>query len=155
MLNVFTDGGCRGNDKSKDNIGGAAFVIFDPENQEETIRVGKYGCKNTTNNVMELTAVKMALAVLTEDGKTLQEIVIHCDSNYVIESLTNWIYKWQRNGWRTSAKKAVENRELIESIDKLRNTFTRLRFVKVKGHSGNKYNELADDLVNEAMDEMI
>jgi ribonuclease HI len=105
-------------------------------------RVVSGGDPLTTNNQMELTAVLEGLRALKRPCR----VRIHVDSSYVKNAFTSgWIENWQRNGWRTSGKKAVKNRELWEALlaEVQRH---QVEWVKVKGHFGVELNERVDQL---------
>ncbi len=98
---------------------------------------------------MELTAVIKALTYINENSDLSECTVdIFTDSQYVKNGLTQWIFNWIKNGWKTAAKKPVKNKEywiaLKSEADKLK-----LNWNWVKGHSGDHYNELCDSLVEE------
>ena len=108
-----------------------------------------YGAsKNTTNNIMELTAVIESLKNLNKPC----ELIITTDSKYVKNGITEWIHNWKKNGWRTAAKKEVKNKELWIELDE-NVSLHDLEWFWVKGHSGNHYNEIADKLAVNAMNE--
>ena len=98
------------------------------------------GAPMGTNNIGELSAV---LALLRATAHTGEDLLIYCDSQYVINSMTKWIHGWKRNGWRTASKKPVANADLIRAIDtELRGRS--VRFEWVRGHAGHDLNEAAD-----------
>ncbi|MDO5722110.1 MAG: ribonuclease H [Actinomycetaceae bacterium] len=98
------------------------------------------GAPSGTNNIGELSAV---LALLRATAHTGEDLLIYCDSQYVINSMTKWIHGWKRNGWRTASKKPVANADLIRAIDaELRGRV--VRFEWVRGHAGHDLNEAAD-----------
>ncbi|MBN2658526.1 MAG: ribonuclease HI [Spirochaetales bacterium] len=140
-ITVYTDGGCTGNPGPG---GWAAVLLFDGKE----IRLSG-GDESTTNNKMELTAVIKALSHINEHSELrTRPVEIFTDSQYVKNGLTQWIFNWIRNGWKTAAKQPVKNKEywlaLKEEADKLE-----LKWNWVKGHSGNEYNELCDSLVED------
>ena len=102
---------------------------------------------DTTNNRMELTAVVRALEALKEPC----HVHLHTDSRYVIDGITKWIFGWQKNGWKTAAKKPVLNadlwQELLIAIKR-----HRIEWIWVKGHDGHPENERADKLASDAAD---
>ncbi|WP_432406455.1 ribonuclease H family protein [Wukongibacter sp. M2B1] len=127
FLNIYTDGACSGN-QNKDNIGGWGAILEYGDNKKELFG----GEVNTTNNKMELTAVVKALETLKKDGLNIN---IFSDSSYVVECFTKkWYIKWQQNGWKTSQKSPVENKELWESILSLIKNHKNVNFYRVKGH---------------------
>ena len=101
---------------------------------------GAGGWPEATNNRAELTAV---LDLLNQTAGTEEPVHILADSQYVINSLTKWIHNWKRNGWRTSNKKPVENRDLMEALDSAL-AGRKVTFEWVKGHAGHSLNEAAD-----------
>ena len=133
IINIYTDGACSGNP----GIGGWGVVILD--NNEEVLLSG--GDQKTTNNKMELTAAIKALEYF-EDKK---DLIINTDSKYVKDGIESWIKNWKKNGWKTSAKKEVKNKELWIRLDDLINKHN-VVWEWVKGHAGNKYNNKADSL---------
>lgn len=142
---IYTDGACRGNGKDK-NIGAYGIVLMYNGTKKEV----KEGFTNTTNNIMELYAVIKALSILKEGC----EVEVYSDSAYVTNAINkNWIGAWQKNGWKNSSKESVKNKELWEKlIEQLKKH--NVKFIKVKGHSDNVYNNRCDELANEAMDEL-
>lgn len=146
-LNVYTDGGCRGNG-SENNIGGWG-VYIECGDKKATVCGA---CENTTNNIMELTACIEALKRLKTKNV---ETIVYSDSAYVVNGITSWIHGWITKGWINSKKQPVENKELWQQLHKLRNEFSNIRFVKVKGHSDNYGNNMADSLVNASMNELL
>ena len=142
MITIYTDGACSGNP----GIGGWGVVII--ENNKEDIFLNG-GNDNTTNNRMELTAAIEALKYF-EDRQTITLIT---DSKYVKDGIQSWIQNWKKNGWKTAAKKPVKNKELWMKVDEL-NQFHNVSWSWVKGHSGNRENDIADMLANKGIDEI-
>ena len=105
------------------------------------------GKKDTTNNVMELTAVIEALKLVKFPCK----IKVYSDSAYVVNGfLQGWIYNWIKKNWKTADGKPVKNKELWEALY----TFTKvhkIEFIKVKGHSDNENNNRCDKLARDAI----
>jgi len=136
---IYTDGACSGNP----GPGGWGAVIFD-QNQNQKNIAGKE--INTTNNRMELMAPIMALKKIKSDSK----VTIFTDSTYVKNGITEWIKKWEKNGWKNSSKKPIKNKDLWIKLNNLclKNKIT---WKWVKGHSANKFNNLADKLATEAI----
>jgi len=134
MIKIYTDGACSGNP----GVGGWGTVIINKNGKKAEL----YGGKNqTTNNQMELMATIKAL----EYFKTKQDITIYTDSKYVKDGISSWINKWKINGWKTANKKPVKNKELWIRLDKQIRRHN-ISWQWIKGHAGNKYNELADEL---------
>lgn len=135
---VYTDGGCHGNP----GPGGWACVVI----AGEDVRELSGGEKLTTNNRMELTAAIRALsAVYNTERFHGIPVAVNSDSQYVKNGITSWIHNWKKNGWLTSAKKPVLNRELWQELDAL-NAVLDVEWNWVKGHAGVEYNELCDSL---------
>ena len=142
MIKIYTDGACSGNP----GIGGWGVVILE-DNKNEIYLNG--GNNNTTNNKMELTATIAALKYF-QDKKDISLIT---DSKYVKEGIQSWIQNWKKNGWKTSAKKPVKNKELWIELDELISRHN-ITWEWVKGHSGNKHNEKADYLARRYIEEI-
>ena len=122
-VEIFTDGACKGNP----GPGGWGAILRYGTTEKEI-----YGAsKNTTNNIMELTAVIESLKNL----KKPCELIITTDSKYVKNGITEWIHNWKKNGWRTAAKKEVKNKELWIELDSLIQIHS-ISWDWVKGHSG-------------------
>ena len=134
MITIYTDGACSGNP----GIGGWGVVILEV-NQNEIYLNG--GDDNTTNNKMELTAAIEAL----KNFQKKEHITLITDSKYVKDGIQSWIQNWKKNGWKTTAKKPVKNKELWVELDDLISRHN-ITWEWVKGHAGNKYNEKADYL---------
>ena len=96
---------------------------------------------------MELMAAISALEAL----KKPCDVDMHIDSQYVRDGITKYINNWKSNGWRTAAKEPVKNQDLWQRLDAARSLHT-VRWHWVKGHSGDEFNERADELVREASD---
>lgn len=142
-VDIYTDGACRGNGKSK-NIGGYGIVLMFGDNIKEVSRAFEH----TTNNIMELRSVVDALNMLKEPC----DVRVFSDSAYVVNGLEkNWLYSWVRNNWKTSSGSDVKNKELWMDLLKCLKVH-KVEFVKVKGHSDNKWNNRCDELANLAMD---
>ena len=140
-VEVFTDGGCRGNP----GPGGWGAVLRFGGHERE-LRGSE---EKTTNNRMELLAAISALEAMTEPCT----VILTTDSTYVKDGITRWIRNWKANGWKTAAKKPVKNKDLWERLDAecLRH---QVDWRWVKGHAGHPENERADGLANLAMDEL-
>ena len=133
-VKIYTDGACSCNPGPG---GWAAILIY---RSNELVLTG--GEKETTNNVMELTAVIRGLSALKEPC----EVSVYSDSNYVVQAINEgWLYGWAKKGWKTADNKPVKNCELWQSLLPLIN-YHSVRFVKVKGHSDDVYNNRCDQL---------
>ena len=136
---IYTDGACSGNP----GPGGWGSILMMGENRKE-ISGGK---KDTTNNVMELTAVIEALKLLKRPCK----VDLYSDSAYVVNAfLQNWILGWIKNGWKNSSKEEVKNKELWQELLSLTKIHD-VTFHKVKGHADNEYNNRCDELARNAI----
>jgi ribonuclease HI len=146
-LRIYTDGGCTGNP----GPGGWAYVMIKKTFQGWEIVAKNMGAQaDTTNNRMEITAVIKALRALKTMINVPRKATIFTDSQYVQKGITEWIRTWKRNSWKTSDKTPVKNKDLWEELDSLASGFS-LRWEWVKGHSGNKYNEMCDAMTHEAI----
>ncbi len=142
MIEIFTDGACRGNP----GPGGWGALLRSGKHEKELWG----GELDTTNNRMEMTAVVQALTAI----KRPSEIVLTTDSQYVRKGITEWIVGWKRKNWQTAARKPVKNSDLWKEIDALAATHT-IDWRWVKGHSGHVDNERVDDLANRGIDELL
>ena len=141
-VEMFTDGACRGNPGK----GGWGVLLRFGEAEKEL-----YGGEVfTTNNKMELMAVIMGLEALKQPCR----VVITTDSKYVLSGITEWMPNWKKRNWKTSSKKPVLNAELWRRLDALVSQYE-VSWQWVKGHSGHPENEIADQLANRGIDELI
>lgn len=140
-IEVFTDGACRGNP----GPGGWAALI----RQDGVEKMYAGAEPQTTNNQMELMAAIQGLEQL--DAKST--VSLTTDSQYVRQGITQWIHGWKRNGWKTSQRQPVKNRELWQRLDAAVADLD-VEWHWVKGHSGHRENELVDEAANVAIDAM-
>ena len=134
-INIYTDGACKGNPGQG---GWGAILEYNGHLKE----ISGYS-RDTTNNVMELTAVIKALEAL----KNSCNVTLTTDSQYVKNGITEWIHNWKKNGWRTANKKAVKNQKLWMVLDETTKRH-KIQWEWIKGHSGHLQNERADELAN-------
>lgn len=139
---IYTDGACSGN-HLKGNSPGGWGVLFIYGDHEQTMSGGE---KQTTNNRMEMLAVVKALEYLQHSVK----ITLYTDSQYVKNGITTWIHNWKKRGWRTAAGKPVKNQDLWMQMDTLVNKHI-ITWKWVKGHSGNRENDIVDRLAVNAI----
>jgi ribonuclease HI len=139
LIEIFTDGACRGNPGPG---GWGALIRY---NGVERELFGGDG--DTTNNRMELMAAIEALKALTETCT----VTLTTDSVYVKNGITLWITGWKKRNWKTAAKKPVKNVDLWQALDE-QNQRHQISWEWVKGHSGHRENELADQLANRGID---
>ena len=138
-ITIYTDGACSGNPGP-----GCWGAILMYKNNKKEISGGK---KDTTNNVMELTAVIEALKLVKFPCK----IKVYSDSAYVVNGfLQGWIYNWIKKNWRTADGNPVKNKELWEILYNFTKTHE-IEFIKVKGHSDNEFNNRCDELARNAI----
>ena len=144
-VEIWTDGCSKGNP----GIGGYGIVLIYKDNKKEHIKEIKQGFKLTTNNRMELMAGIVALREL----KYSCDVTFYSDSKYVVDAFNSgWVDSWEKKNFRLGKSNEVKNielwKEMIEEVKK-----HKIKFVWVKGHAGNKYNERCDLLANMALDE--
>ena len=142
-VTIYTDGACSGNP----GPGGWGAILMMDEYKKE---ISGYNA-NTTNNIMEITAVLEAVKMLKYEC----EITIYSDSAYVVNAfLQGWIYNWQKNNWKTADKKPVKNKELWQELY-LELSKHKFEFIKVKGHSDNEFNNRCDELARNAINNLL
>lgn len=141
---IYTDGACANNQAPGGQPGGWASVFVGGPSYSGAD-------PKTTNNRMEMTAVIEGLKH-TEEGS---EVTIYSDSAYVINAFTqNWFRGWEARGWKNAKGQPVENQDLWRTMRTLVQS-RKVKWVKVKGHSGDFHNEMADRLAVKAMNELI
>ena len=140
MIKIYTDGACSGNPGK----GGWGAILLYGDKEK---RINGFD-PETTNNKMELKAVIEALKIIKKNIK----IEIHTDSIYVKDGITKWIFAWKKNDWKNSKKQKVKNSELWQELDSLVQKYD-IDFFWVKGHNGDKYNEIADELARKAIEQ--
>ena len=140
-VEIYSDGACRGNPGP-----GGWGALLRKEGHEKRLCGAE---PQTTNNRMELTAVIKAFAALKK-GCTVS---LTTDSQYVHHGVTKWMHKWRNNGWKNSGKEQIKNLDLWqELIEKMAGH--KIEWHWIKGHSGHEENEIADELANQAIDEL-
>ena len=136
---IYTDGACSGNP----GPGGWGSILMYKENKKEI----SGGSKDTTNNIMELIAVIEGLKML----KFPCEVEVYSDSAYVVNAFNQgWIYNWIKNNWMTSAKEPVKNKEIWKELYDLTKKH-KVKFIKVKGHSDNEFNNRCDEMARNSI----
>ena len=133
----YTDGSAHPNP----GPGGFGVVIVD-ETTDEIIDTYAKSSQKTTNNAEEMKAIIFAVCDAAKRGIPA---IIYSDSAYAINTFTNWMFSWERNGWVKSDGKVPENLELVKAFFELNKKY-KITLNKVKGHVGDKYNEMADKL---------
>ena len=139
---IYTDGACRGNP----GPGGWGALLF--YGRHEKILSGAESA--TTNNRMELMAAIQALAAMHESCK----IDLHTDSQYLQKGITEWLVGWKKRGWKKADRKLVKNADLWQALDQEASRH-QISWHWVKGHSGHSENERADNIANQAIDELL
>ena len=140
-VTIYTDGACSGNP----GPGGWGAILMYKDVKKEI----SGGCKDTTNNIMELTAVIESLKLL----KFPCEVQVYSDSSYVVNAfLQGWIYNWIKKNWKTSGNDEVKNKELWQELYALIKIH-KVEFIKVKGHSDNEYNNRCDKMAVSAIEQ--
>lgn len=132
---VYTDGSCLG------NPGPGGWAVLGPDFKLSG------GQDNTTNNIMEMTAVVKALEECIK--REIGSVTIFTDSNYVKNGITSWIKKWKLNGWKTSSGTAVKNKDLWVKIDQLSQEISNVEWKWVRAHNGQPQNELVDTMARQ------
>ncbi|MBR3163348.1 MAG: ribonuclease HI [Clostridia bacterium] len=139
---IYTDGACSGNP----GPGGWGTVLMYKDEKKEI----SGGSIDTTNNIMELTAVVEGLKML----KYPCEVELYSDSAYIVNAFNQgWIYNWKKKNWKTADGKEVKNKEIWQELYELTNIH-KVTFNKVKGHSDNEYNNRCDELARNAIPEV-
>lgn len=139
-VEIYTDGACLGNP----GPGGWAAILSSGKRSREI----SGGEPETTNNRMELRAAIEGLKALRRPC----EVVLYTDSRYVMQGMTEWVARWRRNGWRTAARKPVENQALWQELSAAAEGH-RVRWEWVRGHCGVAGNERADALARAEAEE--
>lgn len=138
-VTIYTDGACSGNP----GPGGWGAILMYNDNKKEISGAEK----ETTNNIMEITAVLEALKLLKEEC----DVKVYSDSAYVVNAFNQgWIYNWRKNNWKTANKEPVKNKNLWEELYELTQKH-KVEFIKVKGHSDNEFNNRCDFLATSAI----
>jgi len=139
---IYTDGACSGNPGPG---GWGAILMYKGAKKEIS-----GGMKDTTNNIMEITAVVEALKCL----KVESDVQVYSDSAYTVNAFNQgWIYNWMKNGWKTANKEPVKNKELWQELYELTKKH-KVEFIKVKGHADNEFNNRCDEMAREAISKL-
>ena len=141
MIHIFVDGSCKGNP----GPGGFGVVICQGEwgdNPKDYKIINAYQerCSQTTNNREEMKAI-----IWTVENCGEADPIIYSDSAYCVNTFSKWMYGWRDNGWKRPKNQPVENLDLVQKYYALSQTHN-ITLMKVPGHSGVLYNELADQL---------
>jgi ribonuclease HI len=142
IVEIFTDGACRG------NPGPGGWGALLRRGAHEKVLSGADPA--TTNNRMELLAAIEALRALKRPSR----VRITTDSQYVRQGVTEWVKRWKANGWKTTQKQPVKNKDLWEALTLLAEAHE-IEWCWVKGHSGHPENDLVDATANAAIDRLL
>lgn len=142
VVEIYTDGACKGNPGP-----GGWGAVLRYKGVEKHLNGAE---RDTTNNRMELSAALMALNSLKRPCK----VALTTDSEYLRKGITEWIHGWKKKGWRTASKQPVKNADLWQALDEAVARHD-IEWRWVKGHSGHPENELADQLANQAIDQLL
>ncbi len=137
-VEIYTDGACSGNPGPG---GWGALLLYGGIEKEIN-----GGAAATTNNRMELQAAIEALSALTRASR----VRLHTDSVYLRDGISQWIHTWKRNGWRTSQRKPVKNKDLWQTLEQALAAHE-VEWHWVRGHAGHPENERADQLARDGM----
>lgn len=135
-ITIFTDGGSIGNP----GPGGWGAIVAD-KGEGKVVELGGRD-ENTTNNRMEMTAIIEALSKAPGGA-----IDIYSDSKYVIQGITQWIFGWQKNDWKTKSKTDVLNKDLWQKLVEVSSSKD-IEWHHVEGHVGVPANERVDEIAN-------
>ena len=137
-IDAYTDGACSGNPGP-----GGWGVLLRSGDKEKELHGGE---AETTNQRMEMTAAIKALQALKKPCR----IIIHSDSKYVVQGMTEWIHGWKKNNWKNASKKSVANQDLWQQLEQAA-TKHEVSWQWVKGHAGHPENERADELARKGI----
>ena len=145
---IYTDGSCCGNGKAV-NSGGFGVIVVD--NNEKLLFNYNKRSENTTNNREEIKAIlysflNYGVNIYKNSNFNIEIPIVYSDSNYCVQTFNEWMFNWANRGWIKSDKKQPENLDLIQAYYDWYQKGYRIDLRKVKGHNGNKWNEVADQL---------
>ena len=145
---IYVDGSCVGNGKAQ-NSGGFGVIIVD--NNEKLLFNYNKRSENTTNNREELKAIlysflNYGINIYNENNFNKEIPIVYSDSNYCVQTFNEWMFGWANKGWIKSDKQTPENLDLIQAYYNWYQKGYRIDLRKIKGHAGNKWNEVADQL---------
>ena len=143
---IYTDGSAHPNP----GPGGFGVIVLDNDEKIQYIYNKQFEKEKVTNNQMELKAILYAFlnyGVNINTNEFTNNIpIVYSDSNYCVQTFNSWMFSWANNGWIKSDKKIPENLDLIKAYYNWYQKGYRIDLRKVKGHSNNKWNQMADDL---------
>lgn len=148
-IDIYTDGACKGNQFKYANGGWAAVIL--ENGWDKPLKIISGCAKDTTNNRMELMACIIGLDYTLKNLKDLKNlknidsITIFSDSAYIVNCFKQkWHINWVKNGWKNAKRQPIKNKDLWLKLLKIYNDNPIIKFIHVKGHAGNKFNEMAD-----------
>ncbi len=148
---AYTDGGCRPTNPGP----GAHSAVIHLPGYPVVCAVSNVR-PNTTNNIEELSGPLLVTTklqeYLTPNEMMNAHLKIWSDSQYLVKGMTEWIHSWLRRGWVNSAREPVKNRDLWEQLLDLEGRFKSVTYQWVRGHNGDQYNTMADELCSDAID---
>lgn len=147
-IETFTDGASRAKGNKRIACSSAFLVV----EGNTILGKGTRYMKGGTNNVGELIAVEILLDYLIQEELTEHYIHIYTDSQIVYYTFTKWIEKWIDSNWIKTDRRPVVNKKIIERIYNKTFSFTSIEWHWVRGHAGNKFNEMADELCRKAIE---
>lgn len=139
----YTDG------SAHPNPGPGGWGVVMTEGDQIVKKFTKQYGTSVTNNQMELEAVLFVMknyGFNEKDEWFAYEPIVYCDSSYVVNTFTDWMFRWANNGWKNSSNKTPENLDLIQDYYRLYQQGYRIDLRKIAGHAGHEFNELADRL---------
>lgn len=146
MIEMYTDGATSKNGY-ENAVGGCAYIILE---EEKILHKEAWALKPATNNQCEMLAIIEGCQYIEENYPSVMSVNIYSDSAYCVNCYQQkWYKKWIQNGWVNSKKQPVKNRELWELLIPFFED-NRFNFIKVKGHVGDKYNEMVDEMAVKA-----
>ena len=149
MLVVYTDGG---SSSKGGGVGGCAAIVLSEGGGVVELSESFEG-PQVTNNTMELAAVLLGLYYVIEHPELGREVTVVSDSEYVVKGASGWLAKWKTNNWKTGTG-AVKNYPLWQAVDEL-NGLLDVKWQWVRGHTGDRWNERADELATAAYTELL
>lgn len=149
VIHIYTDGSARNNGYENSHGGFGVVVIQAPEfcvdnTEGKLIQVIQQSARPTTNNREEMKAILWAMENYGKDPSGTP--IVYSDSSYAVNTFNQWMWSWKENGWKRANKSAPENLDLVQKYDRLIQRGCRIQLEKVRGHSGDRWNELADML---------
>lgn len=148
MIKIYTDGACSANGSSN-AVAGWSYCVTRGDNLIHS----DYGyILNGTNNIGELWGILKALSYVSLFHNADTELIIYSDSSYCVKGINEWRHNWKKNNWTRSTGE-LKNKDLWVAIDSYIGRYPKIHFEKVKGHAGEKWNEEADRLAKQGVED--